>query len=184
MVRRICLYGGPGVGKSVLAAKLYAELAAEGRYVDHVTEYIKDWAYQNRKPESYDQFYVFAHQLHREDVRLRYVDAVVTDSPLLLNASYSKQYSFEGWQHILDMCRMFERSFPSCNIILDRKGIEYVEKGRYQTLEQALDVDRHVSDMVYENCPPASIHVRSAKDFGSIKSLVLDYLDGHHEIFP
>jgi hypothetical protein len=63
MIRRICLHAGPGSGKSTLAARVFGELKVRGYDVEHVPEYIKTWAHAGRKPESYDQLYVFAKQL-------------------------------------------------------------------------------------------------------------------------
>jgi len=49
MTRVINLLGGPGVGKSTAAAKLFAKYKDEGKSVELVREYVKDWAWEGRK---------------------------------------------------------------------------------------------------------------------------------------
>jgi nicotinamide riboside kinase len=173
MIRRINLLGGPGSGKTALAAKLFGELAAEGHEVEHVGEYIKKWAYQGRHPISFDQLYIFAQQLHQEDVKLQHVKHIITDSPILLPAVYAKQYGFKGWERLLGFIEDFESEFPSLNIILDRTGIKYVDKGRYQTLETAIEIDGLIRDMVKCCIPYERVHVMPTKDFVAIKELVV-----------
>ena len=44
---RVNFYGGPGVGKSTLAARVYAELNSAGAVsTELVREFIKTWAYE------------------------------------------------------------------------------------------------------------------------------------------
>jgi adenylate kinase family enzyme len=94
MIRRICLFAGPGSGKSTLAAKIFAALKEQQIQVELINEYIKTWAYTGKVPKSYDQLYVFAKQLNSEDVILRHVPLLITDSPLLLNSAYPLHYQF------------------------------------------------------------------------------------------
>lgn len=172
MIRRINLNAGAGCGKSTTAARLYGELSAEGYQVEHISEFVKEWAFLKRNPVSFDQVYIFAKQIHREDVRLRYVKQVIAECPILLSVVYAKYYGFKHWKEILNLVLKFEETFPSLNIILDRKGIEYDEKGRYQSLKESQDVDNLVMEMVYNYMPPSSIHIMPAIDFESIKTLV------------
>jgi hypothetical protein len=140
-IRRINLFGGPGASKSTTAARLFAELKILGYDVEHITEFVKTMAYEGIMPKSYDQYYIFGEQLHKEDVVLRHVNLIISDSPLLLSHVYAEYYGFnKGTECLLKMANQFEADFPSLNIYLERIG-EYNPKGRYQTLEQAKEVD-------------------------------------------
>jgi predicted ATPase len=142
-LRRVCLYGGSGVGKSTLAAWLFAELKVAGCNVEHVTERIKEWAYLGRKKKSFDEVLLFGEQLHREDFFLQHgVDFVVTDSPIFLQTFYSDLIGHCTVPGQIQMAWEFEQEYPSFNILLDRTGIPFSSKGRYEsTVGEAIELD-------------------------------------------
>lgn len=150
-IRRINLFSGPGAGKSVVAAQLFAELKKVNINIEHVQEYIKVQALQKRFPESFEQFHIFAHQMHREDRLLPHVDCIVTDSPLLLNAVYTKYYKAPFWEQCLEVAQMFEEKYPSLNIFLDRKDLIYQQIGRYQDLGKAIEIDQKILSLLNQN---------------------------------
>jgi nicotinamide riboside kinase len=151
MIRRINFLAGPGAGKSTAAARLFGELKAKGYDVEQVSEFVKKWAYEGRVPESFDQFYAFAKQLGNEEALMRSVSLLITDSPLIVNVAYSKFYGCPYYPQLLDMVEYFERDYPSLNLFIDRT-VDYVHKGRYQTLAQAQEFDALLWDL-------ASTHV-------------------------
>lgn len=138
--RRINILAGPGAGKSTLAARLFSELKSKSYDVEHITEYIKTWAYQGRKPESFDQLYVFAKQLKSEDLALRKVKHIITDSPLIVNVAYSQFYGCDYAPELLSIVNRFEQKYSSLNLFIER-SVEYVDKGRYQTPAEAIEFD-------------------------------------------
>lgn len=150
-IKRICLYGGPGCGKSTTAAGVFHQLKVRGYNVEHVPEYIKDWAYEGRVPKSFQQNYIFAKQMNREDVLFPHVDLIVTDSPLLMNTVYSKKYNFEGWSLLVQMAMLWEKHFPGLHLFLDRKNIAYRQEGRYQDEDGAHEMDRLIREMLDEH---------------------------------
>lgn len=152
-VKRINFYGGAGCGKSTIAARTFAELKVRGYNVELVSEYVKPRAYQGRFPRSHEQLYVFAHQQHREDELLDHVEAVVSDSPLLMNAAYSAKYGFVGSDEIISLSKKFENDFPGIHLWVHRK-YAYRQEGRYQTLEQSLEIDEHIRALMCEHLPP------------------------------
>lgn len=93
MTTIINLYAGPGSGKSTSAAHMYAELKREGVNAELVREYVKDWAWDNRKLSTYDQIYVMGKQVRRESMLYGKVDFIVTDSPVLQGVYYAEKYS-------------------------------------------------------------------------------------------
>ncbi len=139
--RRINLYGGPGSGKSSLAAWIYSWLKEKHLSVELVREKIKPWAYEKRPPQSFDQVYLFGRQLHAEDVFLRNgVEVVVTDSPLLQNVIYGDLYGAPGWEGILSIINEVEELYPSINLVLTYNGMRYDPEGRYQSMDDAVEV--------------------------------------------
>jgi nicotinamide riboside kinase len=170
-VRRINLFGGPGSGKSTTAAKLFSDLKVRGYSVELVSEFVKVDVYSGRSIEGPYQVYAFGNQMNAEDVFLKNnVDLVVSDSPLVLQAYYSKQRGESFWTNILDLSNYFETVYPSINLFLKRDGIPYVEEGRYQDLNQAVVVDREIQSLLDESC--VNYSCVATTDYDSVLDLV------------
>lgn len=87
------LYGGPGTGKSTVAAQLFALSKIEGLDAEMVREYVKNWVWEGRKTLPGDQAYFFCQQARQERIfMLSGVDLVVCDSPLALCNFYGQKY--------------------------------------------------------------------------------------------
>lgn len=81
--RRINIFGGPGVGKSICAAKLFGDLKLHGYLIEQVSEYAKTWAHQKRSVDVYAQLYFLAKQVKAErECLTNGYELIVTDSPL------------------------------------------------------------------------------------------------------
>lgn len=142
---RINLYAGPGAGKSTTAAMIFGALKVRGYSVELVSEYVKAWAVEKRKVIAFDQIYLMGKQLHYEHRFLSNgIQHVVTDSPVLLSACYTRAFYSELKgiaDHMEGMIAEYERHYPSVNIFLDRGGKEYKTEGRYQTKQEARQLD-------------------------------------------
>jgi tRNA uridine 5-carbamoylmethylation protein Kti12 len=66
----INLFGGPGIGKSTIAADLFALMKREGYNVELVNEYAKEVTWEGHFSYLDDEFYILAHQ-NRRLVRLK-----------------------------------------------------------------------------------------------------------------
>src|SRR4051812_8750331 len=86
------LFGGPGVGKSTLAAEIFVTLKKRGIEVELIQEYVKAWAWDGKPVGTFDQLYILAKQLKLETRLYGKVDVVVTDSPLLFSPIYERFY--------------------------------------------------------------------------------------------
>lgn len=139
----INLYGGPGCGKSTLAAELFYRLKRMGFAVELVREYVKDWAWENRRITSFDQPYILGQQIHRESVLYGKVDFIVTDSPILLSPFYQKKYSGSEYtsavvQGHLDLAR--KNGIEHRHFFL-RRNKPYDSRGRYENEIEAQQID-------------------------------------------
>ena len=147
MIRRINFYGGPGTGKSTMAAKTFSWLREQGRSAELVREWIKRWVYRGRRMESFDAVYVFAQQLHAEDRLLQAgVEIVVTDSPLLLQCVYTIDSGMKGatatWLAALE----YERCYSAVHFLLERDpAMPYEQLGRYQNRKAAVAMDEIIA---------------------------------------
>jgi nicotinamide riboside kinase len=145
--RRICLYAGGGAGKSTTAAWLFSELKRSGYSIELVVEYVKALAWQDRRPQSFDQCYLFGKQLHYEDRILRSnCQLIVTDSPVLLSSVYARLFAenTEIAGPLETLALIFEKQFPSINIFLERGDKPYKLDGRWGDIEGAKMVDAEI----------------------------------------
>jgi Mg-chelatase subunit ChlD len=175
-IRRICLFAGPGVGKSTTAARVFYELKIKGYDIELIQEYVKTWAHQGKTPVSYDQNYLFSKQLKSEDEALRKLQLVVTDSPLLLNAAYAHHNEFPGSENLIATAQKFDNEFLPLNLFIDRT-VDYVEKGRYQDLAQALQFDEYLLDFLNKRLTHSLQHV-TVNNFDQILSLIEENING------
>jgi len=149
---RINLYSGPGAGKSTLALWLTCELRKAGVFTEFVDEWIKRWAYEKRKIEGWDQYVVFNNQLEKEEFFLRRGVSIVSDSPLIMQMAYMKKYGHERFIPLcLPAALLFEEDFPSVNIFLDRGKLPYDTTGRWESYEEALEMDKQIKSIMEHN---------------------------------
>lgn len=142
------MLGGSGLGKSTTAAGLYHKMKMEGLNVELVREYVKAWAWTGNKVGQYDQIYIFGKQARSEYMLYGKVDYIITDSPILLSPVYENFYN-DGNSMIEEAALKFLKKAENngivhINFLLERKK-KFNPEGRYETEEQAKEVDKQVS---------------------------------------
>jgi hypothetical protein len=139
----INLYGGPGCGKSTIAALAFGKLKQKGINCELVTEYAKDKVWEESYTTLKNQIYVFGKQLHRMWRLNNKVNVIITDSPLPLSIIYDseKDVNFEN----LVMSEF--NKFDNFNIIINR-STKYQIEGRYQTEEEAKKIDSDILSLL------------------------------------
>jgi hypothetical protein len=153
MTTIVNFYGGPGAGKSTLAAGTFALLKNKGLRCELVFEYVKEWAWEKRVPSKYDELYIFGQQVRRETVLYGKVDFLLTDRPLRLSPYYADYFGQSGIASAMTLaCEELERLAQAdghkfVNVFVERVST-YDGEGRYQTEEQATNIDAQQSDIV------------------------------------
>lgn len=139
----INLYGGPGCGKSTVAAGLFYELKCKGIKCELTGEYAKDRTW-DENPEVLDnQPFIFGQQLHRIWRLNGKVQFIICDSPLLLSIIYSKENSELFEKFIVEQYN----KYININFILDRV-VKYDPIGRNQTENEALKLDNNLINVM------------------------------------
>jgi len=140
----INFFGGPGCGKSTMAAAVFAELKTRSVNVELVTEYAKKKVWEEAYKVFECQMYVCAKQVYNMFIVAQHVDIIVTDSPIILGAAYT------GGDRMLDDILLREHDkFENINILLERAK-DYNPKGRMQTEEEAKEKDELIKKILIE----------------------------------
>lgn len=143
---------------STTAAWLFVALRDRKLSVELAHEYVKKFAYKGQPIAGAMQMKCFGKQVEIETEAIEAgVDLVVTDSPLLLQCYYTHSRGESFYTHLLGQSRWVEDQWPSFNIFLDRRGIEYDPKGRYQTFEEAMEVDLSMMDFLNRHKVPYAV---------------------------
>lgn len=172
----INLIGGPGTGKSTLAAGLFYELKKQGINCELALEFAKDKVYEESFKTMDDQIYVFAKQYHKL-WRLRgKVDVIITDSPLLISLHYMKEDSKYFNNLVLEQYNKFDNLL----YFLNREGI-YQTEGRTQTEDEAKSIDlsiKHILDTTAKE-----VKYKTVKRETALSTILSDIYEQHHDIF-
>lgn len=148
MTTYIDLYGGPGTGKSTLAAGLFYRLKEAGYSVELVTEYAKDLVWENRADTLKNQPYISMKQFRNLSRLAGKVDLVVTDSPLLKDLVYARMYASELPNEYYTLIRKLHDMLGAhINILLERTHV-YDTVGRLQDADTAIDIDSKIKSML------------------------------------
>lgn len=139
------LFGGPGVGKSTLAARLFDRMKIAGKRVELVTEFAKGLVYAGNDFDLSNQLYMLAQQ-DRQLHRLRgKVDYAITDSPLPLGLLYVQGRCAEPW-FTRTVIEVFN-SYENVNYLVERLW-PYQPWGRYQTEDEAREIDSRLVSLL------------------------------------
>lgn len=140
------LFSGPGAGKSTMAAHVFAELKWAGVNCELATEYAKEKVWEGSFNVLNNQRLVYGKQYHMIWRPSQHVDAVITDSPILLSAIYSLP------EDILLRSLIVEdfKKFRNLNFFLKRYK-KYVQTGRMQDEEQAKEKDNEIKQLLLDN---------------------------------
>lgn len=152
------LYGGPGTGKSTMAARVFSELKELGYNAELVTEYAKDLTWQKSTYVLGNQIHIFGEQQHRLWRLKEGVDIVVTDSPLPQGLLYCNPSD----TFVKLVMEEFHK-FQNINVSL-RRVKAYNPKGRNQTLDEAKLLDLQIKTLVWKLGVVFDLEVDGRKD--------------------
>lgn len=148
---------GPGSGKSTFSGGVFNVLKEKGYNVEYVQEFAKSLTWEKNFEALKHQEYVTCTQQYMQNVLNSQVQAIITDSPIIIGLMYyqekNKKIRNAFTKYILE-------SFKSQNNLTF--FIERVKKynpiGRNQTEEEAIKIDNKILDFLKSyNIPYISI---------------------------
>lgn len=155
MKKIICLWGGPGTGKSTTCAGIFNKLKKLDYDVEMNREYVKDWVWEKRTISPGDQQYIFAKSARKERIYMKNnLDFIITDSPLALTTFYG--YKYDKYEKEFDACKqMLKQHHSFCkdhgykieHFFLTRTK-NYNPSGRLQTEQEAISFDNEIKEFL------------------------------------
>lgn len=168
MAMVVNIFGGPGLGKSTNAARVFADLKMKGVNCEMALEFIKDKVWEESFKTMDDQIYIFGKQFHKIWRLKDKVDIIICDSPLPNSIVYDKEGSNAFHALVMEQFNKFE----NLNYYLER-GVEYQTEGRVETLEEAKEVDNAVLRVLSDY----KIPYKSISFNDSYKEIVKDVME-------
>lgn len=154
MTTVINLFGGPGCGKSTIAASLFSIMKKQGKHVELVREYCKYWVWHDRKVREWDHLYLLGKQSAYESMLYDKVDYVVTDSPLLLAGIYQELQSNGEHKYVGQAAKAFMKHAQSKGVLYQNYVLErnkpYDQRGRWEDENEAARVDEFIRSYLAE----------------------------------
>lgn len=142
------LIGGPGVGKSIITAEIFADLKRKFISAEISPEYIKKKIREGSLKAVQSQIYIFGKQQYQLFTLKDEVDVIVTDSPFILSGIYDSTRCPELRKLIL----MEFNKYENMTYYIDRDvSVPYEQEGRYQDSEGAVEVDTAVKSFLINN---------------------------------
>jgi len=146
MSKLINLFGGPGIGKSGIAAGITYQLKSKHISCNNPYEFPKTLAWDKNLPAIQDQLFVFANQHRGIAQSYGKVDYIIIDSPIMFSTIYHSYYTtgypaeYYG-KSFHTMVLDLHNKYDNLNILLKRSNTEINEAERFQDLKQSLEID-------------------------------------------
>lgn len=136
----INLWGGPSIGKSILASKLYVELAChpETGCAELVNEFAKLLAW-NEDEKIKDQPHVTKGQIYNLSP-IGKCEYVVTDSPVYLGLIYAQPHHYDEVSKLIENFKV-DKPHHEINILLTRDRGQFQNEGRVHNYEESVIID-------------------------------------------
>lgn len=155
----INLWGTPGVGKSAVAAMLYAKLKEAGFIAALVQDYANElalqgklaWTNSNGEIQEYDQFLISSEQYRRQSEMDGLLEVVITDSPPLQQTIFAPDHYAESLQHILNQLTV---GWTNVDVLLvGEVRQDYSSMGRIKNVRESMDTRNEIEEILKSERP-------------------------------
>ena len=174
-------FGSPGAGKSTLAASVFAKLKMNGISCELVDEYVKGAVWEDRLKIIQNQLYLFGKQFNKLARIGNNVDIIITDSPIVLGIYYNRlnspkfDFNEKVFAPLVLECHNY---YKNINVLV-KQHFKYDTKGRYQTEEQAISMEKEIEQMYQQYNLPYIKTISSEKTANLIATSLIDFVKKH-----
>jgi hypothetical protein len=147
------LISGPGAGKSVLSALIFANLKLNRFSTEFVQEYAKTLVWTKDFTTLNNQYYVTTTQFNLLKQINGKVDFIVTDGPII-GGLYYNLHNADNTSNIEKTNKLIlecHNQFNNINIFLTRGNFAYETQGRLQTEDEAKEIDVILKHLLRHN---------------------------------
>jgi len=162
----VSFFGGPGCGKSIMAADVFAKLKWQGHTAELAFEYAKTKVWEKSINVLNNQVYVFGKQHHITNRLLGQVEFIVTDSPFLLSCIYDSNND----NNLQSLVVTEYKKINTYNFFLMRDSDKFEAGGRLQNLEESIKIDNRIIDVLNKH----SIEFESIKSCPENVSVIVE----------
>lgn len=174
------LYSAPGAGKSTGAAYIFSKLKLKGYNVELVTEFAKDKVYEGSKAVFENQAYIFGKQFFRMS-RVKDVDVIITDCPLMLSAFYAEKNNFNYAEELKALVKKVSSEQRALNVFVQRDK-PYNPNGRFQSEEESDELCSEITDFLDANNVRYTTCKGNEAGYDELVSIIEQNLDYTFEI--
>lgn len=150
-------FAGPGAGKSTMAAGLFNKMKEYNWNVEYVQEFAKQLTWEKNFAALHHQPYVTGTQMYLQNMLLGQVDAVITDSPIIIGLMYLNNAGFSGGiksaKPFYDFVVASFKHQNNINFFIERSKI-YNPVGRSQSEDEAKVIDDRLKKFLKLNDIP------------------------------
>jgi nicotinamide riboside kinase len=165
-------FAGPGCGKSTGASWLFSQLKLNGVDCEYVSEFAKDKVWENNGEVFKCEFYITGKQSFKVSRCFGKVDVIITDSPIAISMVYSESDKFKA--AVLEEFNKYEKN--NMNILL-RRTVPYDSNGRFQTEDEAKNIDDKIKNTLDESEIPYMIINGNVDGYKAILDIILEKLN-------
>ena len=151
----INIAGGPGTGKTTVAAQLFSKLKEMGYEVENVSEFAKELVWEGRKEAFNDRLYMHSEQNHRLMQMNNKLDYIITDSPLFLTSVYNNYYLKDkfpkSYNNMIDIVSLETFNLYNNKVYLLNRDTKYKVIGRRESIKDAVEIDKDIKTYLIKN---------------------------------
>lgn len=164
-------FAGPGCGKSTGASWLFSQLKLNGVDCEYVSEFAKDKVWENNNEVFKCEFYITGKQSFKVSRCFGKVDVIITDSPIAISMVYSDSDKFKA--AVLEEFNKYEKN--NLNILLKRV-VPYDPNGRFQTEDEAKNIDDNIKNTLDKNNIPYITIDGNVDGYKTVLDMILEKL--------
>lgn len=138
---------GPGAGKSTFSGGLFNILKEEGYNVEYVQEFAKTLTWEKNYEALKHQCYVTGTQQYAQNMLLGQVEAIITDSPILVGLMYYDEQNIRIRKAFTDYIVESFKAQNNLTFYIKRLK-EYNPSGRNQSEDEAKEIDERVMSLL------------------------------------